>query len=62
MFGNIASNYFLMIIPPVGAEGAALGAGGVVGGGGGVTTGTTHEYAGESTDSSPVFRTAFAVK
>jgi len=30
--------------------------------GGGVTTGTTQEYAGESADSSPVFRTAFAVK
>jgi hypothetical protein len=29
---------------------------------GGVTTGTTHAYAGESGDSSPVFRTAFAVK
>ena len=30
--------------------------------GGGVTTGTTQDNAGESADSSPVFRTAFAVK
>ena len=30
--------------------------------GGGTTIGTTHGNAGESADSSPVFRTAFAVK
>jgi len=41
---------------------ATLASVAVGGGGGGVTTGTTQEYAGESDDSSPVFRTAFAVK
>jgi len=56
MFHSIVSIYFLMIFPPVGAAGGAFVAGGDVDGG------TIQEYAGEYADSSPVLRTAFAVK
>jgi hypothetical protein len=53
--------YFLIIIPPVGGAGGALDGDGV--GEDGATTGTTHEYAGESAEASPpVPKRAFTVK